>query len=593
MANNILPLAKTKVVDFSKESLQNFWMTKSDNEYPIGQDFKGSIIQLLKSVSEGVVCIQSASITDNQVIKQIFDTARDREVRIYILVNQYSPELDLLKGRCLIRCGLTNTGSFILANPSSNQKVGLFFGGLLTELSLASSNQILCKIKGKEIGELFRHFCFQFWETAKSEVKDEGEHNNVDSKPIEVFHNKAAYGERDFVYSTLFDFVQTKVRYELWGSLIVPLGKENENPILITPIEKIEIGSIHLGKLLSFDEFDNHAPDFSDNGTACRIEFKWMNVPFYLPETSLESPLYARWNQESKRIGNFLDSILAKIDAGENKEKTISQKLSRFFLGKKTAFRNLKSDVEELRKVDYASITEKEIKEKINQINGIHKQVENEIEEIEQEDRKAKLEEEITSIQERRNDKNNLLASKQADLSDKQKVIKEKLKVFLEEHKIDENLLNKVKSEWQQQSGQKNKQKNPKEAQEAETKFNQLNEIQNLGFIKKIEDEIENLKRDLKRINDEIRIKEVEKSKSSPKVESKSALEEFVTSQPSKQNSTDNKLLTVTDLPQLPRTGKLFQLNNQTYLAIEYWEQYDQGKSEAGRLKANLCAIKN
>jgi len=45
--------------------------------------------------------------------------------------------------------------------------------------------------------------------------------------------------------------------------------------------------------------------------------------------------------------------------------------------------------------------------------------------------------------------------------------------------------------------------------------------------------------------------------------------------------------------PKLPKVGKLYQLNNQYFLAIEFWEEYELGKKEAERLKANLCAIKN
>jgi hypothetical protein len=47
------------------------------------------------------------------------------------------------------------------------------------------------------------------------------------------------------------------------------------------------------------------------------------------------------------------------------------------------------------------------------------------------------------------------------------------------------------------------------------------------------------------------------------------------------------------ELQQLPTIGKLFQVNSQQFLGIEFWEQYEQGKKEAERLKANLCAIKN
>ena len=168
-----------------------------------------------------------------------------------------------------------------------------------------------------------------------------------------------------------------------------------------------------------------------------------------------------------------------------------------------------------------------------------------------------------------------------------------KLKDFLAKHKIEEVLLGKIKNEWQQQSGHKNKQKNPKEAEEAENKLAELNEIQNQVFINKLKSEVENIQREVKRIEDEIKRKENEKSKSSQHSGNKSSLSEYVSNESSKQSSSSGKILSVPDLPQLPQIGKLYQLNSQPYLAIEFWEQYNQGKKEADRLKAKLCAIKN
>jgi hypothetical protein len=593
MANKILPISKSTIVDYSNESLLNFWKAKDDQKQSTTVNYKESIIAFLKSASEGVICIQSASITDKQVIKQIFDTARGRDVKIYLLVNQYSPELDLLNGVCLIRYDLNNTGSFILTNPNSNQSDGVFFGGQLTEQSLTSLHQVLSELKEKDIAELFRHFCFHFWETAKQEIIEEGKNSSIESKPVDVFHDTSAYGERDFVYSTLFDFVQTATRIKLSGRLIVPFKKENENPILIKPTDTVEIGNVNLEELLSFQEFENHTPDLLDNSTACKIEYRWNNLPYYLPEKSNESSLYEKWKKESEKVNIHLDSILEKIKSGENKEKTISKALSRFFLGKKNSFNKLKSEIEDLKQIDFANISDKHLNERILGINEIYKQVEGEIGEIEQEDRKARLDDEITTLKGKGIEKNKLLSDRILELSEKQKSINEKLAGFLVMNKIEESLLGKIKSDWQQQSGQKNKQKNPKEAQEAEAKLSELNEIQNQVFIDKIKSEIENIEREVKRNNDEIKRKENEKSRTNQNAESKSSLDEFVTNQSSKQSLSNNKSLAVSDLPQLPKIGKLYQLNGQSYLAIEYWEQYDLGKTEAERLKAKLCAIKN
>lgn len=593
MANKFLPISKSRVVDYSNEPLTNFWLVKGGKPNAADQIFKKQIIELLQSVTEGFICIQSVKLSDKQIIKQIFDTARGREVNIYILVNQYSPELDLLNGVCLIRYEIQNTGSFVLVNPNSNQSNGLFLTGQITEEGLSSSNQGLKIIKDKEATELFRHFCFRFWETAKREIIEEGKHLLIEAKPIDVFHDTNQYGDKDFVYSTLFDFIEKSKRGDLSDKLIVPFKKENKSPILIKSTDKQLLGNVVIDELLPFKEFENHTPVLSDNGTTCKIEYKWTNTPFYLPEKSNESPLYEKWKSETIKINNHLEAILNKIQEAEKREKTISSALSRFFLGKKNTFNKLKSDIVELTQTDYANITDKQLKEKIQAMNAIYSQVESEIGEIEQEDKKAKLDEEIKALKEKKFSKEEELTNKQIELTEKEKTVNEQLKGFLAKHKIEEALLGKLKSEWQQQSGHKNKQKNPKEAEDAETKLAELNEIQNQVFINKLKSEIENIQREIKRIEDEIKRKENEKSKSIHQNENKSSLSEFVSNESSKQSSNSVKLLSIPDLQQLPKVGKLYQLNSQSYLAIEFWEQYDQGKSEADRLKAKLCAIKN
>lgn len=592
MENRIVPISKLKIVDYSNEPLTNFWQVKADKLHSNDQNFKQQIIELIQSVTDGIICIQTVKLTDKHIIKQIFDTANGREVKIYLLVNQYSPELDLLNSVCLIRYELQNTGSFILTNPNSKQPNGLFFSGQITEDSLTSSIHILKNISDKDVSELFRHFCFHFWETAKNEIIEAGKHLNIQSKPIDIFHDTTAFDDKDFVYATLFDFIEKTNRGDFSNKMIVPLKKENEPPILIRSKDNQKLGNVNIDELLPFKEFENHTPVLSDNGKACKIEYEWTNTPFYLPENSNESELYGKWLIETEKIKNHLDYILKKIQEAEKKEKTISSALSRFFLGKKNTFNKIKSDIEELTQSDYANMSDKKLKEKISDINTIYTQMESEIEEIEQEDKKARLDEEIKILKQNKIAKEEELSIKQIELNEKEKKLKEQLMGFLSKHNIEEAQIGKLKSEWQQQSGHKNKQKIPKESEEAEAKLAELNEIQNQVFINKLKSEIENIQREIKRIDDEIKRKENEKFKSSPQSENKSSLSEFVTNESSKQSSNSGKLLSIPDLQQLPKVGKLYQLNSQPYLAIEFWEQYDQGKSEADRLKAKLCTIK-
>ena len=172
MTTKIQSISKTKTIDYSNELLQNFWQQKST--VSVTQNHKKEIVRTLQSVQEGIVCIQTESLTDKDLIKQIFDIAQNLKVRFYILVNEYSQELDLLNENCLIRYEVKNIGSFVLINPNSDKPEGRFFTGQLTEQSIAVSENISRSLDTKETEELFRHFCFQFWEIAKKEVIEKG-----------------------------------------------------------------------------------------------------------------------------------------------------------------------------------------------------------------------------------------------------------------------------------------------------------------------------------------------------------------------------------------------------------------------------------
>ena len=96
-------------------------------------------------------------------------------------------------------------------------------------------------------------------------------------------------------------------------------------------------------------------------------------------------------------------------------------------------------------------------------------------------------------------------------------------------------------------------------------------------------------------MNSSIESKETEKKnidkEQSPK--NGSVLDAFNKSAKNKQNNNSKAAqLEIKNLQQLPQTGKLYTFQNQTYLAIENWEDYESGKKEAERFKAKLCAEK-
>jgi hypothetical protein len=544
MASKILPIQKTEKADYSNEPLADFWNINVETIINDGQIAKQKIISLLSSVSEGFICIQSVSLDEKNIIKQIYDTANNREVRIYILVNEYSSALDSLNSDCLIRYKLQNTGSFILINPNSNQSDGLFFSGDLSGNALSNSEHILKELSKDQINNLFRHFCFQFWETAKEEVIEKGNHSKIKSKPFDVFHDPSEFGNKNFIYSTLFDFVEKARRGDFSKKFIVPLNKENESPIYIIQSAEKNLGVNKMIKLYPQEEFEKKKPDLVDDGKSCSIEYHWINEPFYLPQNCTLSSLYKDWENEKIKINNYIQTIINKIQEAEKKENIISSTLTRFFLGKKTSFSQLKDKLEELMNIDFANIEEDVLKEKINQINSIYYQVENDIQEIDLENKNAKLDEEI------------------------------------------KNLIDEKKKKEKELENKKNLKESAKNSEQTD---NQNQKI----LLNKLNSEIDKIQKEINRIDDEIKRKEKEKSKLTTNRENNSSLSEFFSIESSKSNINTGKILQIPKLPQLPQIGKLYQSGNQLYLAIEFWEEYEQGKKEANRLNAKLCAIKN
>jgi len=538
MATKIQSISKSKTIDFSSDLLQNVWRQKSS--VTVNHNHQSEISKTIQSAKEGIVCIQTEALTDKGLIKQIFDISQNLKVRFYILVNEYSQELDLLNEICLIRYEVKNIGSFILVNPNSDKPQGTFFTGQLTEQSIAVTQHISRSLDTKEAEELFRHFCFQYWEIAKKEVIEKGKKGDVTSKPLDVFHDTNVFGGKDFVYGTLFNFSEKAKRSELSGKHIIYLNKETQIPFQIKAITTIDLENNVSENLLPKSEFENQEPNFADDEVSVSIKYIWKNVPFYLPENATDNSLYEKWKKKNEEIVKALDSVLNKIQETEKKEANISKAISRYFLGKKNVFSALKNKIDDLKETDFANITEAKLKDKINLINDIYAQVQSEVGEIETEDRKAKLDEEIEILKNEVSAKESELESKMHELEAKQKDEEQK------------------------------------------------------KFVSKTQGELNEIDKKLKSLKNQIESKVKEKNKQVSQ-SSSSSLNEIIGDKNSKQNNAGKvQLVHMPELQQLPTIGKLFQVeDSQQFLGIEFWEQYEQGKKEAERLKANLCAIKN
>ncbi len=543
MATKIQPITKIETVSYGDCEVNNFWMPRSDSSY---SEHKERIMQLLQNVRSGFVCVYSEKLEDNDIIKLLFDLSE--KVRIYVLVNEYSSAMDNLKGKALIRySGVNNVGSFVLVNPNSNAAKGMFFGGQLTEGNLLSEHTSFA-ITPSETKELFRHFCFNFWERAKKEIIEK-EELDVKVKPIDVYYETDKFCGKDYVYGTLFKPVESDCRKNLAGKIIVYCGNEKRLPIPIHAETNKDLGDNKMKELLSKEEFKTQKPTFKDDGVSIQIEYTWQNVPFYLPDNAKEHNLYSQWETEKGKIKQKVDSLTIALSELEKRENTVSKNIARFFLGKKQKFAELKEQIFQIQSVDFSTVTKEKQDKYIRQINKISDEITMHGIEIDEENRKAIFRDEIEGLQKQISDKQQELSNKKEELESKSQELENK---------------------------------------ETESKENIKISVSKLeDDIKKIENSIQNLNNQVKK-----KQKEIEKVGSSNKA-SGSPLSAFEGSNNKKQkNGSSAKPFETQNLPQLPQVGKLFSVDRNHYLAIEYWEDYELGRKECERLNAKLCATK-
>ena len=216
------------------------------------------------------------------------------------------------------------------------------------------------------ISALYRHFCYLFWEEAKVEIIEKGKSATIDSKPMDIFHNPNEYGDKDFVFATLFESFEEKRREELSEKVVLPIGKEMDIPIPILAQDKKDLGERTFNELLPEIELQNNEPIFKDDNCSTTIIYSWKNVPFYLPKGGYRHSLYKKWEIVNEEIINRLKELIRRIkflnDNGELKEdRSFIEELKNNISGKDIELPNKIIKVNDI----YRKIISCEKKEKI------------------------------------------------------------------------------------------------------------------------------------------------------------------------------------------------------------------------------------
>ena len=485
--NKISPLLKNKKLSYGDKPMFNSWLLGEKKQSNVGR----ILMQFLSPQLGEILCIQTPKLTDPATISCILKCSE--HIRTYLLVSEYTEELNALQEKVLIRYGVNVKGSTILRNPNSNNPDGLFLIGELSEQNIHSSF-LKNNLEKEVISKLYRHFCYLFWEEAKYEIIEKDKHFSVTSKPMDIFHNPNEYDDKDYVFASLFESFEETNRANLIGKTIVPIGKETERPIEIAALSKKDLNSLTFYELSPREKFENFEPIFEDDNISAEIEYKWEIVPFYLPENVLEHSLYKKWEQEKKNVINLIEEIIKKIENLKDKENF---KADRTFLG------NLKN-------ISFGK--DKSLSENIQKVNEIYKNISS-----------SANEQIATEISQK--------------ISNLKREVETNIKSLTEKREILSILTE------------------PKEKERLNHKITQLDK------------DINNLKSKI-----EEKEKEIEKINSSNK-EEKLFIEEI-------------------KLPLLPSVGKLYNAKDVNYLAISFWEEYDDANIEAQRFNARLCANK-
>jgi len=496
------------------------------------------------------------------------------------------------KDSIILTSAVSKTAHFGFDEMKNTELITSLTGNNMDKIKgLADSNKIMAASGGNSLNIFYNdHEC---WIIPKSIIKESDillalKTNEKQKKIIKKTIQKIKDGYADW------EFTGRIKRSRLAGKKILNAGDDMKNEFIVMNEQESRIGEVYIDSLIPFNKFNQFEPDFNDNGKSVKVKFEWINVPFYLPEQSSKHVLYEKWESEQKKIIGRIETILQAIQKSEENESKLSSSLKRFFLGKKTLFQEIKSELSRFLNIQFSRISSEELKKIVTRINEIQNDVEKEISSIVKEDRKAKIDEEITELRSRipmkENEKHRLENELESKVAEREKQLSD----FCSKYGINKDNLGKQRNEWEQLSGYKNKQKNPKEAEEAELKLNELKNIQGFDFLSKLKNDIANFDKEIKRLQDEIKRKETQKARDSETSEEKSSsLEELVTGKANKDKKQDSNSLNVPNLPSLPEVGTLFQKSAQDYLAIAYWEEFELGVNEAKRLNAKLCAIKN
>jgi hypothetical protein len=453
---------------------------------------------------------------------------------------------------------------------------------------------------------------------------------------------------------TSYEYFENGIRENLSGKYIFHLDNSISQKYSINAVSRKRIESISPMELQSKDVFEKLKPDFPDDHMSVLLTYEWTNIPFSLPRGSKEHQLYNDWKEAERKIHAYIDNIQRNISETEKNKGMFSrimkifvgkeQKFSEYrrnldriksikysstetMLGEEIKLLNeirasVERDSSEISEENRKAVIQEQIVNKKNEKKQCEENLDNERKNLQETEKIIKIQSDDldvfrkkaneTIVEDEAKIKNE--GKKLDDLNvEKNKISKEitslepSIKKDTDDEKVsaDENekykdilsdkkkKLNEIEENLKNQSANLEglKKQFKEKNDENEKKIKEKN--QKIGDLKiaknRIASEIDSLENKIRKLAGETTALGEELKHPVKEVPKKESVLSGLSGKKTVQSSQIGELV-IPQFSPLPSTGELYTHNGQDYLAIMNWEEYDQGRNEAKRLNAKLCA---
>jgi hypothetical protein len=569
----------------ANEQLQNIWAFNNDACNIVSKIGEFSFTCPTNPISEKIsklidnsrenVYISTSNLTDSNILSAI-ESAISRNIRIYLLIDSsgFKSFLDYegsagVKGHILTRERKTRGLDIVLSDWKLASKKGFLLNNPL-DGTLSKENGNWCmELDENQVDALRNHSEHEFWSSVQGQelLSPDTEPEAINSRPytLKTLTNndfvlreacsldgndnnaeKALRNERNWNHFSGGKSLQNSMNglaipKSNWGMLGTK-SYEMEPEMDITDSQSQDLGVVHLAKMPdSIKELQEFQPalDLPEDSLARECEFKWIAAPPVLPTSASEDGLHKEWKDAKNEISKRLKAL---------DESNVVSKIPGF--GRKA--KELKKTILELTATVESIDDPKSLSDMIDNVEKLTEAVGGNLDAMkaaEDEEARQKLE-----------DKQR--AAHNAAVEKANKTIKD-LEPRLKKRKTE---LDKLK-------------KAVKKAKDVEKS--------------KLESDIETLSPKIKQLDAELSKAKLTRS---AKFEFKAPA---TLSSSKKKGTKPHKFLGDTrnskldlSVPKegLPQFGTLYEAGTERYLAVSDWTHVAQGRKDAKRLKATLCA---